>query len=91
MSHGRCLLSDKGRKCAWLCGDERQIICWWTDPLTDGGVTWRKGGREIQFKNRYLMGEELGALLKEQFQKFNIQFRILPHISDGTAQPHYPC
>lgn len=33
------------------------------------------------------MMEELEALLKEQFQKCNIQFCILPHISNGAAQP----
>ncbi len=37
------------------------------------------------------MVEQLEALLKEQYQKFNIQFCILPHISDGAAQPHSPC
>lgn len=54
---------------------------------------WRglEGQREIQFKMCYLMVEELEALLKEQFQKCNILFHILPHISDGAVQPHSPC
>lgn len=53
-------------------------------------VAW-PGGKEIQFKKYYLTGEELEALLKEPFQTFNIQFRILTHISDGAARPHSPC
>lgn len=35
--------------------------------------------------------QEPEALLKEQFQKFNIQFYIPSHISEGAAQPHSPC
>lgn len=70
--------------------DERQIICRETDPLTDGD-TARRDGEKIQFKMCYLMVEELEALLKEPFQKCNILFHILPHISDGAAQPHSPC
>lgn len=37
------------------------------------------------------MVQEPEALLKEQFQKFNIQFYIPSHISEGAAQPHSPC
>ena len=41
----------------------------------------RGGGRDTNpvLKKCYLMEEELEASLKEQFQKFNIQFHIIPH------------
>lgn len=71
--------------CRWESDNllvDRSSDWWWRGP---------EGGREIQFKRCYLMVQEPEALLKEQFQKFNIQFYIPSHISGGAAQPHSPC